>query len=179
MTNRAGSTPTQPNTVPGVQAGDHHFSLERIIPDGELRLVVRGRHAGFSGERRDDDLICRLTAENARALQAHLSWLKPQPLGAHLSFGFGDRIGLATPGHIDALRGADSEGRVAPIFAQQSVRENDRLRRTPDEVMVAAIWSVFAEDWRRPWGADADHVKEPAHVAPLSPPATPSSLWIQ
>ncbi|MFO7630991.1 MAG: tagaturonate epimerase family protein, partial [Caldilinea sp.] len=143
------------------------FSLERIIPDGELRLVVRGRHAGFSGERRDDDLICRLTAENARALQAHLSWLKPQPLGAHLSFGFGDRIGLATPGHIDALRGADSEGRIAPIFAQQSVRENDRLRRTPDEVMVAAIWSIFAEDWRRPWGADADHVKEPAHVAPF------------
>ncbi len=58
-------------------------------------------------------------------------------------------------------------GKIAPIFAQQSVRENDRLHRTPDAVMVAAIWSIFAADWRRPWGADADHVKEPVHVAPF------------
>jgi hypothetical protein len=68
---------------------------------------------------------------------------------------------------VAALRATDPAGHIAPIFAQQSVRENDRLHRNPDAVMVAAIWSVFAEDWRRPWGADADHVKEPAHVAPF------------
>jgi hypothetical protein len=42
------------------------------------------------------------------------------PLGLSPSFGFGDRIGLATPGHIAAVKGT----KFAPVFAQQSVREN-------------------------------------------------------
>ena len=151
---------------PIVAMDDATYSLESA-PDGAARLVVRGNVAGFSGERQGDALLCPLDAANARVLQARLPWLKPQAIGARLSFGFGDRIGLATPGHIAALRAADPTGRIAPIFAQQSVRENERLQRTPDEVMVAAIWSVFAEDWRAPWGADADHVKEPVHVAPF------------
>ena len=37
----------------------------------------------------------------------------PQTLGLRRSFGFGDRLGLATPGHIDAVRGTS----FAPIFA--------------------------------------------------------------
>ncbi len=150
-----------------VTMDDTTCALETSPIDGAARLVVRGNIADFHGERQGDALLCPLDAANARSLQARLAWLKPQPLGARLSFGFGDRIGLATPGHIAALRAADPAGRIAPIFAQQSVRENERLQRTPDEVMVAAIWSVFAEDWRAPWGADADHVKEPAHVAPF------------
>lgn len=150
-----------------VNVEDVSYALEPSPADGLPRLVVRGNSDGFNGERRGDALVCTLSSENARALQTRLPWLKPQPLGARLSFGFGDRIGLATPGHIAALRAADPAGRIAPIFAQQSVRENERLQRTPDEVMVAAIWHIFAEDWRAPWGADADHVKEPAHVAPF------------
>ncbi|MCS6828467.1 MAG: tagaturonate epimerase family protein [Caldilinea sp.] len=150
-----------------VRAGDAVYTLVRSSTDATYRLFVRGNSAAFRGERQDDTLICPLDAENARALQERLPWLRPQPLGSRLSFGFGDRIGLATPGHIDALRSVDPAGRIAPIFAQQSVRENERLRRTPEEVMTAAIWSLFAEDWRLPWGADADHVKEPEHVAPF------------
>ncbi len=160
-------TNIQPNPPHGVEDEGEIFFLADVAPTGARRLIVRGQGAGFSGERHGADLICPLTPENARALQARLPWLTPQPLGAQLSFGFGDRIGLATPGHVAALRAADPAGKIAPIFAQQSVRENERLHRDPDAVMVAAIWSVFAEDWRRPWGADADHVKEPAHVAPF------------
>lgn len=160
-------TNIQPNAPTGVVHEGVSFFLADVAPAGERRLIVRGRCAGFSGDRHGDDLICPMTPENARALQAHLPWLKPQSLGARLSFGFGDRIGLATPGHIAALRTADPAGKIAPIFAQQSVRENDRLHRTPEAVMVAAIWSIFAEDWRQPWGADADHIKEPSHVAPF------------
>src|SRR6266496_2136001 len=44
------------------------------------------------------------------------------PLSLAPSFGFGDRLGLATPGHIAAV----SCTRFSPIFAQQSVRENAR-----------------------------------------------------
>ena len=71
------------------------------------------------------------------------------------SFGFGDRLGLATPGHIAAVRGT----KFAPIFAQQSVRENARTGRTPQQVMDDAKRAVEAAKWDSPWGADADHLK--------------------
>jgi tagaturonate epimerase len=49
---------------------------------------------------------------------------RPRPLGTTgSSFGFGDRLGLATPGHVRALLAA---GAVAPALAQQSARELER-----------------------------------------------------
>ena len=83
-------------------------------------------------------------------------------LGLQPSFGFGDRIGLATPGHIEALRRAG--GVIAPIFAQQSIREMNRTGRTPQEVVSAAITRIDNENWTAPSGADADHLKTPADV---------------
>lgn len=78
------------------------------------------------------------------------------PLGLAPSFGFGDRLGLATPGHIAAARGR----RFAPIFAQQSVRENARTGRSPQQVIDDAKRAVEIEKWDAPWGADADHLKK-------------------
>ena len=77
------------------------------------------------------------------------------PLGLNPSFGFGDRLGLATPGHIAAVR----RTKFAPIFAQQSVRENTRTGRTPQQVMDDAKRAVESAKWDSPWGADADHLK--------------------
>ena len=77
------------------------------------------------------------------------------PLGLAPSFGFGDRLGLATPGHIAAVKGSG----LAPVFAQQSVRENDRTGRTPQVVIDDAKRGVEAAGWDAPWGADADHLK--------------------
>ena len=77
------------------------------------------------------------------------------PLSLIPSFGFGDRLGLATPGHIAAL----GRTKFAPIFAQQSVRENARTGRTPQQVMEDAQRAVDAAKWEAPWGADADHLK--------------------
>ena len=48
--------------------------------------------------------------------------MTPTTLGLKKSFGFGDRLGLATPGHLSASSRYD----FAPIFAQQSIREMDR-----------------------------------------------------
>lgn len=79
----------------------------------------------------------------------------PTPLDLSPSFGFGDRLGLATPGHIAAVRGT----KFAPIFAQQSVRENARTGRTPQQVMDDARRAVESAGWDLPWGADADHLK--------------------
>ena len=78
-----------------------------------------------------------------------------KPFSLSPSFGFGDRLGLATPGHIAAVRGTY----FAPIFAQQSVRENARTGRTPQQVLDDARRAVEAAQWDAPWGADADHLK--------------------
>ena len=79
------------------------------------------------------------------------------------SFGFGDRLGLATPGHIAAVRGT----KFAPIFAQQSVRENSRTGRSPQQVMDDAKRAVEAAKWDAPWGADADHLKTLDDIPPF------------
>lgn len=90
--------------------------------------------------------------------------LQPRPvaLGLKPSFGFGDRLGLATPGHLEALR--VHGGPICGIFAQQSIREMTRTRRTPREVMDAAVKALVAEGFRDSWGADADHLKTEADV---------------
>src|SRR6476660_7354272 len=86
-------------------------------------------------------------------------------LGLQPSFGFGDRIGLATPGHVQAMKRA---GRgIAPIFAQQSIREMTRTQRTPEQVMGDALAGAQATGWSEQHGgqgADADHLKTPADV---------------
>lgn len=134
-------------------------------PNHEKQLVVRGNTQGFIGTAQENTLVCEQSAANLTVLRTRLPWLTPQPLGQQTSFGFGDRIGLATPGHVAAMRAVG--GTIAPIYAQQSVRENTRIGRTPQQVMDDAAWGVFQSDWRAPWGADADHVKEVAHVAPF------------
>lgn len=119
------------------------------------QLGVLGDAAGFEGMRHGELLLCPLTAANAATLRTRLPWLRPQPLGLRKSVGCGDRLGLATPGHVRAVRRFD----LAPVFAQQSVRENARTGRSPQQVLDDAMWGAFQEGWRNPWGADADHLK--------------------
>jgi hypothetical protein len=106
-------------------------------------------------------LVGPLSPRNAAALRDQLLWLKPRPLGLKTSAGLGDRLGLATPGHVRAIRAA---GSIAPIFAQQSIREMTRTGRTPQQVMDDATWGIFQEGWRHGQGADADHLKTTADI---------------
>lgn len=120
----------------------------------------------FSGEfselQRLQLLMAPLSSENATALRELVPYTSPQTLGLAASFGFGDRIGLATSGH--AMAAADVAGKVAPIFAQQSIREMYRTARTPSEVMDDATWGIFRTGWMLPFGADADHLKTKSDV---------------
>src|SRR5687767_12374044 len=84
----------------------------------------------------------------------------PTPLGLQPSFGFGDRIGLATPGHVEAMKRAGKG--IAPIFVQQSIREMTRTNRTPQQVMADALQGVEESGYKGVHGADADHLKTPA-----------------
>ena len=83
-------------------------------------------------------------------------------LGLTPSFGFGDRIGLATAGHVAAMKAA-GDG-IAAIYPQQSIREMTRTSRTPTQVMDDALSGADAAGWTGPVGADADHLKTPADV---------------
>ncbi|MBN8247715.1 MAG: hypothetical protein J0L84_09760 [Verrucomicrobia bacterium] len=89
----------------------------------------------------------------------------PVPLGLKKSFGFGDRLGLATPGHLAAVRQFPD---FAPIFAQQSIREMTRTRRTPGEVMTAAQAALDAAGFTGAWGADGDHQKTAEDVVAVA-----------
>ena len=124
--------------------------------------------SAFAGERHDagDTFVLRgpFDAPNLAALRDALPNLRPIPLGTSASAGFGDRLGLATPGHVDAMRATAAEGRVAAIYAQQSMRENARTGRTPTEVLDDATVGAFLAGWRHPVGADADHLKTEADV---------------
>ena len=83
-------------------------------------------------------------------------------LGMSPSFGFGDRIGLATPGHVAAM--VRSGSGIEPIFPQQSIREMARTNRTPRQVMDDALNGAKAAGWHGRIGADADHLKTPQDV---------------
>jgi len=86
----------------------------------------------------------------------------PTTLGLSPSFGFGDRIGSATPGHVEAMKRA-GQG-IEPIFPQQSIREMTRTQRTPTQVMQDAINGMQQAGWQGTTGADADHLKTPDDV---------------
>jgi len=81
----------------------------------------------------------------------------PTTLGLQASFGFGDRIGLATPGHVEAMRRSGTG--IAPIYPQQSIREMTRTDRSPQRVMEDALEGMATAGWNGATGADADHLK--------------------
>ena len=116
---------------------------------------------GLEGESSDSGsgtlVLGPMSPANLDVLRDLMPWLRPRPLGTRTSAGFGDRLGLATPGHVRALRAAG--GDLAPIFAQQSIREMERTGRSPEEVLDDATWGAFAEGWQEGFGADADHLK--------------------
>jgi hypothetical protein len=105
-------------------------------------------------------LLCPLTPENAAAVRARVSFLAPVVPGRGFSFGTGDRLGVATPGHVRALR----DHAVQPVLAQQSIREMTRLRRDPAQVLDDATWGVLQAGYRDGYAADADHLKTIADV---------------
>jgi hypothetical protein len=104
--------------------------------------------------------VGQLDHGNAAALRQAFEFARPQPLGLDDSFGLGDRLGIAGPAHLRALKGSGFKA----VLAQQSIRELERTERTPEEVMDAATWAVLEEGWTDVWGADADHLKTPADV---------------
>jgi hypothetical protein len=135
----------------------------RLVVLADPGAAVQTDFEGETSEQAGQTLLLGSTSPaNAAALRKHLTWLQPHPLGLRTSAGMGDRLGLATPGHVQAVRAVG--GTIAPIFAQQSIREMARTGRTPQQVMDDATWGIFQEGWQAGVGADADHLKTTADI---------------
>jgi tagaturonate epimerase len=164
--------PTSPGA--GQPIASHGGAVEWQLAGrgGERRLVASAAReaasvlAPFEGQRGDRNgrvvLTAPMTAANATALRRALPGLRPTRVGLSTSAGFGDRLGLATPGHARALRAVG--GRIVPVFAQQSIREMTRTGRSAQQVVDDATWGALEVGWTDGYGADADHLKTPADV---------------
>ncbi|HSB05528.1 MAG TPA: tagaturonate epimerase family protein [Thermodesulfobacteriota bacterium] len=134
------------------------------IPKGK-RLVVLGVRGGvrkdpFKGKtyHRDETAlkVCDFSPENTACLMALFPFTKPVSLRKYpITVGTGDRLGMATPGHLRAVR----KFSVRPVLAQQSVRENKQTGRNFLQVVRDAAWAVFQESYPLGYGADGDHLK--------------------
>ena len=145
--------------------GDTLFFIGKEDVEKSLYLISENRKSNipsdFEGEinlSTDQNYIfkkCSQVHSNVVNLQKLFPFTKPILIGLTNSFGFGDRIGLANHAHLRSLKGSDFK----PILAQQSIRELTRTKRTPNDVMDAAVWAVFQEGYKDGFGSDADHLK--------------------
>jgi hypothetical protein len=103
---------------------------------------------------------CPANETNAAAMRQVFAFTRPSLVGFKKSFGCGDRLGLATPGHVLAVAGRS----IMPILAQQSIREMTRTHRSAQEVMDDACFAVFQAGFDLPFGSDADHLKNAADI---------------
>lgn len=152
-----------------VSYGGATYWLERSVDGAKRLMAVADDESAFRGfvgtvTRVGDEvrLVAETTPDNALALRAALPWLKPSRFGLHTSVGFGDRLGLATPGHVRALKTVGAA--INPVFAQQSIREMGRCHRTPRNVLDDATWGAFQAGWPNPVGGDADHLEQPEDI---------------
>jgi tagaturonate epimerase len=132
-----------------------------MVVTGEKKRVLSDDFQGRCYHQDSSLKVCDLSSENTECLMALFPYTKPVSLqGYPLTIGTGDRLGVATPGHIRAVE----KFNVRPVLAQQSVRENTQTGRDYKEVIRDAAWSVFQENYQRGYGADGDHLKSLSEV---------------
>jgi len=125
-------------------------------------LIIMGENPGFEGEKiADNNFKAPLSHKNACLLRKVFPFTAPsRVLGKERSFGLGDRLGIASPGHARLFSKYD----VYPVFAQQSIRELNLTNRTYEDVLDAASFAVFREGFKKAWAADGDHLKKAEDV---------------
>lgn len=130
------------------------FSI--VYTSAGRRLFIHGAlPPGFVGEKTNDGTLCPLNEHNAAALRRELAWCAPERVKLRKSIGCGDRLGIATVGHLQAVR----EGDMFPVLAQQSMREMQRAQRSPQKVLDDVTWGILEANYQAGFGCDADHLK--------------------
>jgi tagaturonate epimerase len=129
---------------------------KKLVVLGEDDRVLKDPFQGQSYRHASTLKLCDLSPQNTDCLMELFPFTKPISLREHRrTIGTGDRLGVATPGHIRAVQ----KFRVRPVLAQQSVRENTQTGRSFEEVVSDAAWAVFQESYQEGYGADGDHLK--------------------
>ena len=131
------------------------------------KLVILGGSLGFEGQPMEregkDCLVAELTHENALTMRHLFPFTKPKPgLEKGCSMGVGDRLGVATAGHLRVFK---QYPHVFPVLAQQSIRELNLTERSYEDVLDCASFAVFKAGFKGGFGADGDHLKKPEEVA--------------
>ncbi|WP_156158168.1 tagaturonate epimerase family protein [Gordoniibacillus kamchatkensis] len=146
------------------------YSASWTEADGAKLVMIRTAEGRFiaavgsgelydslQGETVEGGKLCPLTHANRLVLNRFLPHTKPQAFGTQIAtIGLGDRLGIASPGHIRTVRGRS----VRPILAQQSIRELNLTGRTYEDVLDAACYAAFQEGYKDGFGADGDHLKK-------------------
>ena len=127
---------------------------------GTKKILAIGHGDVFShleGEILSEEIkLCPLSHENRLILNKYLPYTLPSAFGRHTAtLGLGDRLGIASPGHIQCVRNSS----IKPILAQQSKRELDLTGRSYEQVLDDVCFAVFQEGYRGGFGADGDHLK--------------------
>lgn len=140
----------------------HYYEDHKVymVNRSEEIFLVAPSALGFVGiafpEAGENYLICELEHENAVKLRELFPFTAPSPvLKKDRTVGVGDRLGIASYGHIKVFEKYDAY----PVFAQQSIRELNLTERSYDDVLDCVSFAVFREDFTRPFGADGDHLK--------------------
>ena len=124
-------------------------------------LVISGLEMGqFNGKEMSIQgktyKLCPLTVENSKKIRKLFDFTNPvSHREKNVTIGLGDRLGIASAGHLRLLCNLD----VFPVLAQQSMRELSLTGRTYEDVLSAAVWAVFREGYTKGYGADGDHLK--------------------
>ncbi len=150
---------------PGSFTEKDGVKLLMVQRDGDRAILATGSgrpYEELSGEALSDCKICELTHGNRLLLNRYFPATRPAPLGKEVaSIGLGDRLGLATTGHLKAI----GERPVKPVLAQQSMRELTLTGRSLREVLDLACYAVFQEGYHNGFGADGDHLKTEVDIA--------------
>ncbi|MDY0394082.1 tagaturonate epimerase family protein [Virgibacillus halophilus] len=129
---------------------DHKAKYLLAAGEGELYDALEGDTVNDLGK------VCPLSHANRLVLNRYFDYTVPRAFGTKAAtMGLGDRLGLASPGHIETVRNR----RVKPILAQQSIRELTLTNRTMNDMLDAAAFAVFQEGYKDGYGADGDHIK--------------------
>jgi hypothetical protein len=129
---------------------------KKLAVIGEKQHVLADDFRGKCYHQNSSLKVCDLSFENTECLINLFPYTRPVSLRKYpFTIGAGDRLGMATPGHIRAVEKFNAR----PVLAQQSVRENGQTGRNFREVIRDAAWSVFQEDYQKEYGADGDHLK--------------------
>ncbi len=124
-------------------------------------LKVDGPNPGFAGTCAAGEGFFPLDHANTVLLRKLFPFCAPKPILTSMrTVGVGDRLGIATPGHLRVFEKYDA----IPVLAQQSIRELTLTNRTFGDVLDCATRAVFREDFQRGYGADGDHLKTDSEV---------------